>query len=86
MKSQTSFVRSDRTVELYTVSCVNMYLSVVVNPWHTEFELSFRLNKSFQKCIFTELLLICFYYYSQGFQYFFDCLVKFRLCRIFLYN
>ena len=47
MKTKTSLVWSDRTVELYTVSCVNLNLSVIIYPRHSEFELSFWFNKSF---------------------------------------
>ena len=44
MQTDTALVRSDRTVELYTVTGIYLNLTFIVNPWYTEFELSFRID------------------------------------------
>ena len=46
MKSQSAFVRSDGTVELNAVTGVYLYLSIIVYPRHTEFELALRIDKT----------------------------------------
>ena len=84
MKAKTSFIWSDRTVELYTVTCVHMYLSVIINPRNTELDLAFRLYQPFKKRIFAELLFIRFDHNTQRFQNFFHCLMKLRFSRVFL--
>ena len=86
MKTKTSFVWSDRTVELYTVSCINLYLSVIIYPRNTEFDLSFRLYKSLKKSFFAEFFFICLDHNTKRFQYLFYCLMEFRLSRVFLYD
>ena len=43
MQTQTTFVRSNCVIKLYTVTCVYLYLTIVINPCHTELELSVRL-------------------------------------------
>ena len=44
MKSDTSLVRSDSTVKLYTVTGVNLYLSLIIYPRNTELKLSLGVN------------------------------------------
>ena len=86
MKTKTSLVWSNCTVELYTVSCVNLYLTLVIYPRYTELKLSLRLYKSLKKSVFTEFFFICFNHNTKRLQHLFYCLVEFRLCRILLYN
>ena len=41
MQTQTALVRSDRTVELYTVTGIYLNLTFIVNPWYTELDTVF---------------------------------------------
>ena len=86
MKTKSSLVRSDRTVELYAVSCVHMSLSVVVNPRHAELNLSLRLCQSLKKGLFAVLLLICLDHRAERLKYFFDSLMEFRLSRVLFHD
>ena len=86
MQTDTALVRSDCTVELYTVTGIYLNLTFIVNPWYTEFELSFRIYHSFQKSILSVFFFICLDNDSQRLQNLFYCLMKFRFRWILLYN
>ena len=49
MKTKTTLVRSDSVVELYTVTGVDLNLSLVIYPRNTEFDLSVRLAQTLQQ-------------------------------------
>ena len=83
MESQASLVRSDGAVELYTVSGIHLYLSLVIYPRNTEFQLSLRINDSLQQSFSAEFLLICINSPDlKGLQNLFHCLMELRLCGI----
>ena len=84
MQTQTSFVRSDRTVELYTVSGIYPNLSLVIYPRHAELKLTFRLNQTLQKSFFSVLFFVLVNYRTQRLQNLSYCLMEFRFCRVFL--
>ena len=84
MKSETSFVRSDRAVELNAIAAVHLYLAVIIYPRYAEHNDSLRLNESFQKCEIPVVLLIRFNDYTDRLENFLDCLDKFRLCSVLL--
>ena len=82
MQTDSSFVRSDCTVKLYTISGVYMSLSFIVYPRHTEFDLTLWLYHSLQKSDFSVFFLVCLDHHAKRFQNLFDCLVELGLCRI----
>ena len=86
MQTKTSFVRSDCTVELYTISFVYMCLALIIYPRYTEHNNSFRLNDTLQQSFFSVLFFICIDYRTQRIQYFFYSLVEFWFVRIFSHN
>ena len=79
MKTKSPLVRSDGTVKLYTVTCIDMDLSIVIYPRYAELELSLRLYKSFQKSVFSELLLVRLHNGAKRFQNLLHSLMELRL-------
>ena len=58
MKTDTSLVRSNGIIELYTITGVNLNLSLVVYPRYTELDLTIRLSQSLQQGFFSVLFLM----------------------------
>ncbi len=85
VESQTALVRTDSRVELYSVACVYLNLSVVIYPRNSELDLSLRVYKSLKKSSLSVLLLISLDYNSDSLKNLLDCLVELRLCRV-LFN
>ena len=85
MKTQSSFIWSNCTVKLYTVSCINLNLTFIIYPRYAEFDLSFRLNKSFKKSVSSVFFFMSFYNCTKRFQNLFYCLMKFWFIWVFLY-
>ena len=83
-ESQTTFVRSDCTVELVSVTFVNLYFTSIVNPSYLESDSSFRLNQSFQNRSFL-IFRVLFNYWFQGTKNFFYSLMKFYFARVVLF-
>jgi hypothetical protein len=52
METKTSFVGSDRAVELYAIAIVDTCLTVVIYPRYAEKDLAFRCYKALQKSFF----------------------------------
>ena len=87
METKAALIRTDGAVELYAVSVVNLYLTLVVYPGHAEHNDPFRSREALQKSISSVLFLICFDHDTKGFQDFLYSLKEFRLIRIlFLYS
>ena len=86
MESQAALVWSDRTVELDTVSLVNLYSSVVIDPRYFEGDDSLWLYKTLKNGKFTILFLIFVNYDFKGVKNFLNCLMEFWLARILCYN
>ena len=82
METKAALVRSDGTAELNTVAHVYMNFSLVIEPWNTKFDNSFRSNQPFQNSILAVRFLICLDYNTKRFKYFLHCLQKFRLVTI----
>ena len=82
METKTTFVWSDRTVELYTVSFVYLYFAVVIYPRNTERNDSFWLYQTFQNGKTAVFFFIFVDNNFQRIQYFFDCLMEFWFARI----
>ena len=76
MKTQTSFVRSDSTVELYPVTAVDLYFTFIINPWNSEHDNSFGLNHFFQNLI-GFVFGVCLIGIPNRFNNFFHCLMEF---------
>ena len=86
METKTALVRSDRTVELYTISFIYLNNTVVINPRNTEGDNSFRLNKALQKGNTAVFLLIFVDYYFKRIKNFLYSLMEFRLARVLCYD
>ena len=82
METKTTFVRSDCTVELYTISFVNLYGSVVIYPRNTERNNSFWFYQTFQNRKTAVFFFITVDNNFKRIQNFFYCLMEFRLARI----
>ena len=85
MQSQTTLVRSDCGVELYSVASVDLYLAVVVHPGHTEHDHSLRLNDSLDDALLLQLR-ICGHYRLQRLQHFAGCLQELLLLCVAAYQ
>ena len=59
MKTKSSFVRSDCTVELYTITFVYLYVTLIIYPRNLEGDNSLRLYKTLQDTSFAVFLLVC---------------------------
>ena len=84
METKTALVRSDRAVELYAVSAVDLNLSVVIGPRNTEFDLALRLGQTLKQGEFSVLILVLLDDRANGLQNFADRLMELRLSRILL--
>ena len=65
MQTKSSLVGSNGIVELYAEPSVDLHLSLVVHPRHTEHNLAVWLCDSLQNCIFLIKLLICLHNRSE---------------------
>ena len=61
METKSTFVWSDSTVKLNTVTGIYLYLSFIINPRNTELNLSLWINKTLKQSIFTEFFLVLLY-------------------------
>ena len=86
MKSETALIRIDCTVELNAVSGIDVNLTVIIDPRHTELDLPFRIDQTFQQRIASELWLIGINNRTERIKNFLDCLMEFRLIGIFFYD
>ena len=86
MQTKTALVGTDCAVELNSVTCVDVYLTVIVDPRNTELDLSFGIDKSFKESLSAELLLVLFDNRSERFKNLLDCLMEFILHRILVDN
>ena len=66
METKSALVRSDCTVELYTVTFVNLYNAFVIYPRNTERNDSFWLNKTLKNGKFTIFFFIFVDYDFKG--------------------
>lgn len=71
METQTAFVRADSAVELYAITDVNLYFTVIVNPRNAECDDTLRLNKTLDKfCLFKlRMLVVDIFNRQQNFPY-----------------
>lgn len=86
MKSETALIRIDCTVERNAVSGIDVNLTVIIDPRHTELDLPFRIDQTFQQRIASELWLIGINNRTERIKNFLDCLMEFRLIGIFFYD
>ena len=86
MESQTSLVRSDCAVELYTVAFIYLNLTIIIYPRNLEGNNTLRLNETLEQADCTIFLLVCIDDKLQRIQYFLYCLMKLRLSRVLCYN
>ncbi|MNP57204.1 hypothetical protein D3C76_1520070 [compost metagenome] len=81
VKTKSTFVRSNGTAELYTISTVNSDLALIICPRNTEHNQTFWLNQSFQNGIFL-ILRFSSQDWKQRFKDFLYSLMEFGLERI----
>ena len=82
VETQTAFVRSNRVVELYTVTGVDLDFALVVNPFYTESEDTVRFNHTFDNLVLF-ILGMCFHIILDGIQHFLYSLEEQRFVRMF---
>ena len=83
MEAQTALVRTDRGTVLDTVTTIDLYFSLVIDPGNTELDDTFRFYQTTQQ-ILVCILRIFFNEGPQAFHDFRDCLMEFRLVGIAL--
>ena len=71
MEADTSFVRTYGSIELHTVAKVGLYLSLVINPIHTESMDTIRLYNTLNDFCLSKfrMLVIDLLYGFQHFMY-----------------
>jgi hypothetical protein len=81
VEAEASFIRSDRGVELYAVTAVDLDLAFVVQPRNTEHDRALRLNNTIEDfcCLVFRIL---FHERDHRFGYFMYCLKEFRLMTV----
>ena len=76
MESQAALVWTDCRVKLNSEASVDLNVTVVVNPWYSELNKSFRLNQSVNNACLNDVRSL-FNYWFKAFQYFLYSLKKF---------
>ena len=64
METNTAFVRADCIVELYAITEVSLYFTIVVYPCNTESEDAIRLYNSFNNLGFFKLRMFIVYVFN----------------------
>ena len=82
METQAALIRANGTVELHTVSAVQLYLAVVIHPGNTENNGTVCGGQPLQQRLPAVLCFIAFDHGAQRFQNFLHGLLKFRLIGI----
>ena len=82
MEAKAALVRSDRAVELYTETIVDLDLALVVNPGNTEEDGSLGCGQTLQQSFLAELLFVCLDDNAERLKDFLDCLVELGLSGI----
>ena len=85
MEAQAALERADGVVELDAESAVDLHVSLIVHPGHTEDHGSLRFDNAFVD-IGLYKFRVLLYRRLQRFHDFFDRLMKFRLVRIGLFD
>lgn len=64
METKTTLVSTESSIVLYTVTEVNLSLTLIVNPYYTEFEDTIWFNKTFNDlCSFEFRMLVVNFFY-----------------------
>src|SRR6266849_5560746 len=82
MKSQPTFVRSDRAVHLDPEPAVDVDLALVVLPWHPKHDDTFRLDDALEHFGFP-VMRISIQHQGERLVYFLHRLVKLGFARVF---
>ena len=76
MEAQAALVGADGAVELDAVAAVDLNISVLIRPWHTEADDTFWLNDAGQD-VFSDIFWMGFKDWLQGCEEFFNGLEEF---------
>ena len=60
-----------------------MCVALIIDPWHTELDLTLWIYESFKHCVTSELFFVSINDRTNGIKHFTYCLMKFGLTRIF---
>ena len=82
VEAKAALVRSDRTVELYTETIVDLYLALIIYPGNAEEDGSLGCGQTLKKSFFAELLFVGFNDNAEGLKDFLDRLVELGLSRV----
>ena len=69
METQTAFIRTDRTIELYAVAKVRLYFALVIDPRHAEGEDTIGFDHALHDLRLLELGVLIVHLFNR-FQYF----------------
>src|SRR3712207_8567354 len=83
METKATLIRSDGTVELHTIAYVNMNITLVIGPRHTEHDYTLRFYETLNKLCFFKFRMLIINIFDR-IKYFFNCLKEFRLARMLL--
>ena len=82
VETKAALVRSDRAVELYTETIVDLDLTLVIDPRNAEEDGSLRGGQTLKQSFLAELLFVCFDDNAERLKDFLDCLVELGLSGI----
>ena len=85
MEAKASLVRADSAVKLDAVTVVNLNLTFVVYPRHTEQDLALGSCETLKQSFFSVLVLVSFDRFdhdAKGLKDFLDCLMELGLCGV----
>ncbi|MCY1438556.1 hypothetical protein D9M71_547610 [compost metagenome] len=78
MEAQAALVRADGAVHLDAEAAIDLHLAMIVDPGNTEGHRTFGLAHAFENARL-QVVRVGFQKGPEATQYFFDCLVEFRL-------
>ena len=82
VETDTAFVRTDGAVHLNTETAVDLHLTLIVHPRHTEHNDPFGLYNTFHHFLLAQVR-ICHNHRSNALNYFFYCLMKLVFTGVF---
>ncbi len=86
VEAKSALIRPDGAVELDPVAVVDLDLALVVHPGHPEQDAPLGGGQPLKKGIFAITLFIFFDHGPKRFQNLIDCLLKFRLVGVLLFD
>ena len=86
METKTALIGSDRAVELYAETVVDLDLALVIYPGNSEQDRALRCGNALQKGFLPVLVLICLDDDTKALKDLFNGLMKFGLRGVLCYD